>query len=99
MELHVVYIQMESASGGGVSQFQTRRSRNMFFANDPYHIDETVDYKGDGTESHFFCKSNFLQMGWSIAKRTVWNNTFRMKSETMLKCFLLFEIVVLSQKG
>ena len=37
---------------------------------------------------HFFCKSNFLQMGWSVAKRAVWNNTFCMKSETMLKRLL-----------
>ena len=37
---------------------------------------------------HFFCKSNFLQIGWSVAKRAVWNNTFCMKSETMLKRLL-----------
>ena len=43
----------------------------MFFANDPYHIDETVDYKGDGMESQFVanptsCKRvGPLQRGWS----------------------------------
>ena len=50
--------------------------RITFFANP----DRLVDWKD----------ANFLQIGCSIAKRTVWNHTFCMKSETMLKCCLLF---------
>ena len=43
----------------------------MFFANDPYHIDETVDYKGDGMESQFLanglvhCKEDGLEQDFS----------------------------------
>ena len=53
-------VKIKCGKDGSVNFKQEDPETCSFFANDPYHIDETVHCKGDGPESQFFASPDGL---------------------------------------